>query len=68
MGELQKAGLRVDLASLPFPLELWDRVNIDLLVLPLALITYRALILDLSCRVRIVKKLKYTVKVRELTK
>jgi len=57
MGELQKAGLRVDLASLPFPLELWDRVNTEL-VLHLALITYRALILDLSCRVRIVKKLK----------
>jgi hypothetical protein len=56
MGELQKAGLRVDLASLPFPLELWDRVSIDLLVLhlALALITYRALILDPCCAVGVV--------------
>jgi len=59
MGELQKAGLRVDLASLLFPLELWDRVNIELVLhLTLALITYLALILDPCCAVGVVKKLK----------
>jgi hypothetical protein len=61
MGELQKAGLRVDLAFLQFPLGLWDRVSTDLLLLlPPALITYTSPILDPCCRKEFLKKIENT--------